>query len=89
MSFFRAVTYLLMQLKVSLYIAYRGLAESQIMLVRQPHERLRRLSIWIVIVYHTLNGVVNTIEGNSGDICARRSYSMGSDSIFGYGVVAY
>lgn len=31
----------------------------------------------------------DTIEGNSGDICARRSYSMGSDSIYGYGAVAY
>ncbi len=31
------------------------------------------------IVESVTNGVVNTIEGNSGDICARRSYSMGSD----------
>ena len=28
-------------------------------------------------------------KGNSGDICARRSYSMGSNSIYGYGVPAY
>ena len=41
------------------------------------------------IVESVTNGVVNTIEGNSGDICARRSYSMGSDSIYGYGVPAY
>ncbi len=41
------------------------------------------------IVESVTNGVVNTIEGNSGDVCARRSYSMGSDSIYGYGVPAY
>ena len=41
------------------------------------------------IVESVTDGVVNTIEGNSGDICARRSYSMGSDSIYGYGVPAY
>ncbi len=41
------------------------------------------------IVESTVNGVVNTIEGNSGDVCARRSYNMGSDSIYGYGVPAY
>ncbi|GFI11261.1 hypothetical protein IMSAGC007_03734 [Lachnospiraceae bacterium] len=38
------------------------------------------------IVESVTDGVVNTIEGNSGDICARRSYSMGSDSIYGYGL---
>jgi len=32
------------------------------------------------------NGVVNTIEGNSGDKVARRSYNIGSTSIYGYGV---
>ncbi len=41
------------------------------------------------IVENVTNGVVNTIEGNSGDVCARRSYSMGSDSIYGYGVPVY
>lgn len=41
------------------------------------------------IVESVTNGVVNTIEGNSGDKVARRSYNMGSDSIYGYGVVAY
>lgn len=33
--------------------------------------------------------IVNTIEGNSGDKVARRSYSIGSTSIYGYGVPAY
>ena len=41
------------------------------------------------IVESVTNGVVNTIEGNSGDKVARRSYNMGSDSIYGYGVPAY
>lgn len=34
-------------------------------------------------------GTVNTIEGNSGDKVARRSYSIGSSNIYGYGVPAY
>ena len=34
-------------------------------------------------------GPVNTIEGNSGDKVARRSYSIGSSNIYGYGVPAY
>lgn len=41
------------------------------------------------IVESVTNGVVNTIEGNSGEVCARQSYSMGSDSIYGYGVPIY
>ena len=32
---------------------------------------------------------VYTIEGNSGDICARRQYPMGSAEIIGYGVPRY
>ena len=34
-------------------------------------------------------GTVNTIEGNSGDKVARRSYRIGSNNIYGYGVPAY
>lgn len=49
----------------------------------------RDLNDHVGIVKSVTNGVVNTIEGNSGDVCARRSYSMGSDSIYGYGVPAY
>jgi len=41
------------------------------------------------IVESVTNGVVNTVEGNSGDKVARRSYNMGSNSIYGYGVPAY
>jgi phage-related protein len=49
----------------------------------------RDLNDHVGIVKSVTNGVVNTIEGNSGGVCARRSYSMGSDSIYGYGVPAY
>lgn len=41
------------------------------------------------IVVNATDGVVNTIEGNSGDQCRQRSYSVGSSSIYGYGVSAY
>lgn len=39
------------------------------------------------IVESVVNGRVNTIEGNSGDTCRRRSYSIGYDGIYGYGIV--
>jgi hypothetical protein len=41
------------------------------------------------IVESVTNGIVNTVEGNSGDKVARRSYNMGSNSIYGYGVPVY
>lgn len=41
------------------------------------------------IVESVENGVVHTIEGNASDTCARRSYSVGSSSIMGYGVPSY
>ena len=41
------------------------------------------------IVESTADGVVHTIEGNSSDAVNRRSYSIGSASIYGYGVPAY
>ncbi len=34
-------------------------------------------------------GIVNTIEGNSGDKVARWSYRIGSSNIYEYGVPAY
>lgn len=33
--------------------------------------------------------IVYTVEGNSGDACRRQSYSVGSKTIFGYGVPKY
>lgn len=41
------------------------------------------------IVESVADGKVNTIEGNSGDSCCRRSYTLGSVKIYGYGVPAY
>ena len=41
------------------------------------------------IIESVSGGTVNTIEGNSGDKVARRSYSIGSSNIYGYGVPAY
>ena len=41
------------------------------------------------IVERVSGGTVHTIEGNSGDKVARRSYSIGSSNIYGYGVPAY
>lgn len=41
------------------------------------------------IVESVTNGIVNTIEGNSKDKVARRSYPIGSNKIYGYGVPQY
>ena len=41
------------------------------------------------IVESVVDGTVYTIEGNSGDKVARRSYSIGYGQIVGYGVPAY
>lgn len=41
------------------------------------------------IVESVSGGTVNTIEGNSGDKVARRSYSIGDSRIYGYGVPQY
>lgn len=41
------------------------------------------------IVESVADGRVNTIEGNSGDTCRRKSYAIGSSVIYGYGIPAY
>ena len=41
------------------------------------------------IVENCENGVVYTVEGNSGDACRQKQYTVGSSSIDGYGVPAY
>ena len=41
------------------------------------------------IVEKVENGIVYTVEGNSGDACRQRSYPVGSRSIYGYGIPAY
>ena len=39
------------------------------------------------VVASVENGTVHTIEGNSGDACRERSYSVGYYEILGYGVL--
>ena len=41
------------------------------------------------IVQSVADGYVHTIEGNSGNACHQRQYSLNSVDIFGYGVPAY
>ena len=41
------------------------------------------------IVEKCENGMVYTIEGNSGDVCRQQCYPVGSGSIYGYGVAVY
>ena len=41
------------------------------------------------IVQRTENGIVYTVEGNSGDACRERQYSVGYYEILGYGVPTY
>ena len=41
------------------------------------------------IVEKVENGVVYTVEGNSSDMCRQRSYTLGSNLIYGYGIPAY
>lgn len=41
------------------------------------------------IVEKCENGIVYTVEGNSGDSCRQRQYSVGSSLIYGYGIPAY
>lgn len=41
------------------------------------------------IVEKCEDGIVYTIEGNSGDACKQRSYAVNSSVIRGYGIPAY
>ncbi len=41
------------------------------------------------IVEKCENGIVYTVEGNSGDTCKQNQYAVGSSSIYGYGIPAY
>lgn len=47
------------------------------------------LSDHVGIVEKVENGVVYTVEGNSGDSCRRNQYSVGHYEILGYGIPAY
>jgi hypothetical protein len=41
------------------------------------------------IVEKVENGLIYTIEGNTGDICAERRYTMGSAPVYGFGLPLY
>lgn len=41
------------------------------------------------IVEKCEEGIVYTVEGNSGDACRQQQYSVGSNNIFGYGLPEY
>lgn len=41
------------------------------------------------IVVSVENGMINTVEGNSGDECRRRSYFVSDSRIYGFGVPKY
>ena len=41
------------------------------------------------IVQKCENGTVYTVEGNSGDSCRTKTYTVGSSLIYGYGIPAY
>lgn len=43
----------------------------------------------VAIVEKCENGVIYTIEGNSGDACRQSTYSVGSSVIYGYGIPEY
>lgn len=47
------------------------------------------LSDHVGIVEKVENGIVYTVEGNSGDACRQRQYSVGYYEILGYGIPAY
>ena len=41
------------------------------------------------IVEKCENGIVYTVEGNSGDACRQKQYAVGSSVIYGDGIPAY
>ena len=47
------------------------------------------LSDHVGIVQKVENGIVYTVEGNSGDSCRKKSYPIGHYEILGYGIPAY
>ena len=47
------------------------------------------LSDHVGIVQKVENGIVYTVEGNSGDSCRQKSYPIGHYEILGYGIPAY
>ena len=41
------------------------------------------------IVEKVENGLIYTVEGNTGDVCAERRYTMGSAPVYGFGLPLY
>ena len=41
------------------------------------------------IVEKVEDGLIYTVEGNSGDVCAERRYTLGAASVYGYGLPLY
>lgn len=41
------------------------------------------------IVEKAENGLIYTAEGNTGDVCAERRYTLGSASVYGFGLPLY
>ena len=41
------------------------------------------------IVEKVENGLIYTVEGNSGDVCAERRYTLGSTPVYGFGLPKY
>ena len=41
------------------------------------------------IVEKVENGLIYTVEGNTGDVCAERRYTLRAVSIYGYGLPLY
>ncbi len=49
----------------------------------------KKLLDHVGIVEKVENGIVYTVEGNSGDACRQRQYPVGYYEILGYGTPAY
>ncbi len=49
----------------------------------------KKLLDHVSIVEKVEDGIVYTVEGNSGDACRQRQYSVGYYEILGYGTPAY
>ena len=53
------------------------------------HKSAEKMADHVGIVEKCENGIVYTIEGNSGDSCRQRQYPVGYYEILGYGIPAY
>ena len=42
-----------------------------------------------LVVEKVENGLIYTVEGNSGDVCAERRYTLGLAPVYGFGIPDY